>query len=299
LSTSKVLELQSLASDNTVDVVDVLFLAKAISFKLNLNDLAEWIEYELTGYPQGVELPDYRIAKGNIRYWHQYQRVWKTPNYSSLSADVIDYFQTFSFNSSIAAISTLTDEESQELYMSMAPHLIAEMFASKEKPSDVRWFFSSSVAKLIVTTVRSKILDWSLELESKGILGEGLLFTQREKDIAPMTINNNFNGVFNNNGVFANQARDINQQNTINAGDMSSLLSKLKEHGVDDTDVQELKDVIEQSPAPKTKEDVEKGFGAWIGKMTGKAFTGAISIAGSTAPVVLANAICQYYGIAV
>ncbi len=299
MSTSKVLELQSLASDNTVDVVDVLFLAKAISFKLNLNDLAEWIEYELTGYPQGVELPDYRIAKGNIRYWHQYQRVWKTPNYSSLSADVIDYFQTFSFNSSIAAISTLTDEESQELYMSMAPHLIAEMFASKEKPSDVRWFFSSSVAKLIVTTVRSKILDWSLELESKGILGEGLLFTQREKDIAPMTINNNFNGVFNNNGVFANQARDINQQNTINAGDMSSLLSKLKEHGVDDTDVQELKDVIEQSPAPKTKEDVEKGFGAWIGKMTGKAFTGAISIAGSTAPVVLANAICQYYGIAV
>ncbi|AIX51372.1 abortive phage resistance protein [Pantoea sp. PSNIH1] len=299
MSTSKVLELQSLASDNTVDVVDVLFLAKAISFKLNLNDLAEWIEYELTGYPQGVELPDYRIAKGNIRYWHQYQRVWKTPNYSSLSTDVIDYFQTFSFNSSIAAISTLTDEESQELYMSMAPHLIAEMFASKEKPSDVRWFFSSSVAKLIVTTVRSKILDWSLELESKGILGEGLLFTQREKDIAPMTINNNFNGVFNNNGVFANQARDINQQNTINAGDMSSLLSKLKEHGVDDTDVQELKDVIEQSPAPKTKEEVEKGFGTWIGKMTGKAFTGAISIAGSTAPVVLANAICQYYGIAV
>lgn len=295
MSTSKVLELQSLASDNKTDVVDVLFLAKMISLKLNLSDLTEWIQHELTGYPAGVELPDYRIAKGKVRFWNRFAG-WQSPNYRLLTTEQIDYVQTFTLGESISAIRSLTGG-GKELQLSMPAHIVAEMFHGNEKPSEVSWFFSSSIADLIVTTVRSKIIDWSYELESKGILGEGLLFTQREKDIAPMTIN--IKGTFNNNGVLANQVGDVNQQYTFNAGDMGSLLSKLKGHGIDDADVQELKDVIEQSPAPKTKEEVEKGFGAWIGKMTGKAFTGAISIAGSTAPVVLANAICQYYGISV
>lgn len=35
-------------------------------------------------------------------------------------------------------------------------------------------------------------MNWSLELEEKGILGEGMTFTTREKALAPTVVTNNF-----------------------------------------------------------------------------------------------------------
>ncbi len=116
-----------------------------------------------------------------------------------------------------------------------------------------------------------------------------------------MTVNTvNINGNVTNSGAIgAGNSGDINQQNSLITGDFSALERQLKEHGIDDADINELKDVIDQTPKPETKEEVEKSFGAWIGKMTGKAFTGAIKIAGAAAPVLLTNYICHHYGIPV
>lgn len=117
-----------------------------------------------------------------------------------------------------------------------------------------------------------------------------------------MTVNNTnvFHGAVNNAGTIgAGNAGDIYQQNSITVGDIASLERELKSHGIDDRDVAELKQLVGQSPKPVSKEEVEKGFGAWIGKMTGKAFTGALKIAGAAAPAVLTNALCFYYGIPV
>jgi hypothetical protein len=43
--------------------------------------------------------------------------------------------------------------------------------------------FGHSQVSGIVEKVRNRILDWALELEGRGILGEGLTFTQQEKQI--------------------------------------------------------------------------------------------------------------------
>lgn len=117
-----------------------------------------------------------------------------------------------------------------------------------------------------------------------------------------MTVNNTniFHAPVNNTGAIgAGNTGNINQQNSISVGDIASLERELKSHGLDDNDVVELKRLIEQLPKLLSKEEVEKGFGAWIGKMTGKAFTGALKVAGAAAPAVLTNAICCYFGIPV
>ncbi|WP_261849441.1 hypothetical protein [Pectobacterium araliae] len=160
----------------------------------------------------------------------------------------------------------------------------------------------------MISNIRSKILDWSLLLEGKGIFGDGLLFSIEEKREAQSvtynnTINNHGNGmtvigdVNNDKGVVGGAVSHVKQKN-INA-EFSILERQLKEHGIEDSDIQELKQVVEQIPKPSSKEEVEKGFGAWIGKMTGKAFTGAIKIAGAAAPALLTNYICHHYGIPV
>lgn len=62
---SPILKLQDMASSSSTNIEDLLSKAKMISVKLGLNDISEWIEHELTGYPNEVELPDYRVIKGS------------------------------------------------------------------------------------------------------------------------------------------------------------------------------------------------------------------------------------------
>lgn len=117
-----------------------------------------------------------------------------------------------------------------------------------------------------------------------------------------MTVNNinNFNGNVHNAGAIgAGNTGDIHQQNSITSGDFNSLARQLKEQGLDDADVKELEQLVKQTAKPTSKDEVEKGFGSWIGKITGKAFTGGLKIAGAAAPALLTNALCHYFNIPV
>ncbi|MDH8276113.1 abortive phage resistance protein, partial [Klebsiella pneumoniae] len=62
-----VIELQALASDPNSDIVAVLMKAKMIAIKLDLQDLVEWIELELNGYPNIASAPDYRSGQGILK----------------------------------------------------------------------------------------------------------------------------------------------------------------------------------------------------------------------------------------
>ena len=53
-------------------------------------------------------------------------------------------------------------------------------------------FIAKSALAVIPDRIRSYVLNWSLDLESKGILGEGMTFTAQEKSKAPTVITNNF-----------------------------------------------------------------------------------------------------------
>ena len=49
---------------------------------------------------------------------------------------------------------------------------------------------NSTTIKTIVDKVRNLILDWSLELEKAGILGDQIIFTPHEKEEAKKVTNN-------------------------------------------------------------------------------------------------------------
>ncbi|HCC8073737.1 TPA: abortive phage resistance protein, partial [Klebsiella aerogenes] len=63
MNNSPVLKLQDMASSSVTDIEELLLRAKMISVKLNLQDIAAWLEHELNGYPSNNLLPDYRIIK--------------------------------------------------------------------------------------------------------------------------------------------------------------------------------------------------------------------------------------------
>jgi len=308
---SPVLKLQDLTTSSSVDLEELLLKGKMIAAKLELKEAAEWFERELNGYTN-TDLPNYRIIEHvPIKAFNKTQNLWIPVHITTFykgGTEMYEKFTSVPFRNSVSMLQQFAKKTDSLLYFDLPEHLRYKLEHQTQKRLSMSWAISPACFSMILTNIRSSILDWALSLEKNNVFGEGLMFTSEEKREAQSvtynnTINNHGNGmtvlgdVNSDNSVIGGTVSNVNQQNI--AGDLSAFERQLKEHGIDDADINELKDVIAQSPAPKTKEEVEKGFGAWIGKMTGKAFTGAISIAGSTAPVVLANAICQYYGIAV
>lgn len=301
MSHSPVIELQSLVSDPNSDIVAVLMKAKMIAVKLDLSDLAEWIELELNGYPTIASVPEYRSGQGQLKAFNPVNG-WIPVDLGVSDPKITTPFTTFKLTESIASLKRLRDKDVRTVSLPIPAGYAEILHSGQRSRYEMRWFFSAGKIDHVITTVRNKILDWSLELEKKAVFGEGLIFTIKEKEVAPMTVNNTniFHGAVNNAGAIgAGNTGDIHQQNSITAGDIASLERELKKHGLDDNDVAELKQIVEQSPKPTSKEEVEKGFGGWMGNMIGKAYTGGLKIAGAAAPAILTNALCHYYNIPV
>lgn len=305
MNNSPVLKLQDIASSSSTDIEELLSRAKMISVKLGLQDISDWLEHEINGYPSFDSLPAYRVIKNvPIRAYNPYAG-WIPFQLGDMSENYRDVYEILTTLHLTNSVSMLVEfaKSNQTLYSDLPP--VQYNFLQQASDCDFRLAWSINPAQItkILSNVKSKILDWALLLESKGILGEGLLFSQAEKrEAATMTVNNinNFNGNVHNAGAIgAGNTGDIHQQNSITSGDFNSLARQLKEHGLDDADVIELEQLVKQTDKPTSKGEVEKGFGAWIGKMTGKAFTGGLKIAGAVAPAVLTNALCHYFNIPV
>lgn len=70
--TSLVLELQRDALDKSVGAANLLRKALVVARKLKVTDLVEWLSYELNGYPDGKEVPEYRKLRGELKVHNPY-----------------------------------------------------------------------------------------------------------------------------------------------------------------------------------------------------------------------------------
>lgn len=136
----------------------------------------------------------------------------------------------------------------------------------------------------------------SYELEKQGILGEEWEFTEQEKQ---MTQNINYH--IGNVGNMANHNDNstINQTSTntvqVIKGDFNSLASKLKDYGVEDADIEDLRNVIDVTPSPASSDELGEGVTNWLGKMSLKALKGSLKVGKDVAMGVLVEAITTYY----
>jgi hypothetical protein len=148
----------------------------------------------------------------------------------------------------------------------------------------------------ILDTIRNRILNFVLEIESDApSAGEGTLTTA----LTPEKVGNVFNTyIMGNVGNVATGSSHVNQQatQTISQGDWKSLAGYLKTLGVEEKDLDELKEAVRDEPKPSAH-----GFGkkvaSWMGKMLAKSAQGTWNVATTVAANVLSNALTKYYGL--
>ena len=217
--------------DHQGSVTSLLMKAKVVASKLGMSksELAGWISHELDGYAgSGAEVPHYRILAT--------EPVAQTPYHGEIPVRVghpadenlLKALFEMPFTNPISEIEALVAKSNvSALRVPFPPglrKLIAEL-SGQNHP--LRYRFGPGQLNAVVEAVRTRTLQWALDLEEGGVIGENFQFTLEEK-AAAVTITNNFNNSnVGNVGDVTTGGQVINSQSMTNAVEIDKLAAFL------------------------------------------------------------------------
>lgn len=264
--TSLVLELQRDAIDNQTSITNLLRRALVVATKLSQSDFRFWVSCELDGYPNGSEIPNYRQISGEIRAWNNVRGEWIPCIYPPETTKQLSRRNCAQRISEIENLAIANDTKGV-LAMPFPPEL-----QNRLMDHELGFIPTLIVPRTrligIIDSVRKVVLEWSLKLESEGILGEGMSFSAEEKQKAA---SQHFQ-ITNFTGVIGNV-----QGEQVQIGDFNSILPKLKQLGISQQERNELENILDElkSTKPAKKENILARGMDWVLKNADK--LGALS----------------------
>lgn len=176
-------ELQRGALNRNTPVSDLLRMAKVISVKLNLPDLAKWVDHELNGYGM-TQIPAYRMIKGQLKGKNPFHG-WQPVLFDD--EEIEKLFTNQPIGQPVAEMEHMLSRAaggSGEMMIPLSGQAATQLMRATGMSFPFAVIVSSGEAWGIVDAVRTALLDWSLKLEQAGIKGEGLSFSNEEREKA-------------------------------------------------------------------------------------------------------------------
>ncbi len=290
-------------TDSNIPLSDILSKCKILANILKNKDLETWIDNELNGYDSELDLPDYRIlnidAKGNFRNIAYNLTSLIAP--VSLDKEYKLWAEKAYIRESISSIEDISKSGESIVRIQWPPDLIA-LLQRKEIVQnftimDAWQEITRGQLLRILSTVRTKILDFILDLKSNIPELESFDFTSSsnntQQEIASQVISNNFENVTGNVAV---GSKEFKQEVIINKFDFDALKTELLKLGIPENNIDELKKAIEEDGEIAKKNTLGKNVSIWIGKilaMGGQLFK---DIGLSVASKLIIELIQNYYG---
>lgn len=228
-------EIQDLAASSSKDVElsSLLRKCKILAARLNHTDFKAWIEKELNGYDDTNSLPSYRIletmSKGHFSGWGgSGLRNAPIPTYC-LEEKHQKYVDNVYITEGISALEDLLSKSDGTLHNPWRPQLLAlygTKFYKNMNCIEAWQVISSSSLASIIDTVRTKILNFVLEIEAENPdAGDAKMNTNpieqgKITQIFHTTIHGNVQNV-------ATGSSDFNQNSQINNTAKEELFSNL------------------------------------------------------------------------
>lgn len=182
--TGLVQELQRDALSKDVKIEDLLRKAKAVAVKLGQTEIQAWLNAELEGYRNvsKEQIPAYRHVYAQLKGFNPYQG-WLP---IVLKDDELDeLINSRHLTESIASLSHLIDRDSNGPFaLNLAPSNAAIIQKAIDEEVEIKNFVERGAIVSILDAIRTKVLEWALELEKSGIKGENMSFSASEKNAA-------------------------------------------------------------------------------------------------------------------
>ncbi|MBR4399312.1 MAG: ABC transporter substrate-binding protein [Aeriscardovia sp.] len=180
---SFILDLQQKVISPECDVITILRQACLIASKLELKDFDQWISNELNGYPNPGACPDYRKVRGNVMASASAGR-WIPVSipYMELEDSICEQ----KLPQSISEIKTLCKDSDGSVIAFTLPGTVKDLLNKIFNciPRDYILQVPYSSVADIIEKVKNTILEWTLKLDKAGIRGEGMQFSDEERQIS-------------------------------------------------------------------------------------------------------------------
>lgn len=164
-------QIQEELASSDVDVVAVLRKCKILARRLHSDQFAQWVDWELNGYPKDADVPEYRTVHP-VHYASFSNGYWSVQR-QPISTLLIDkewrhVFEPFPYRAGIAAVQALAASggggmlERNELRFLLKGKVV-------DLPCHQFWSQISDVElKQIVSAVTNRLLDFVMDIEAEN-----------------------------------------------------------------------------------------------------------------------------------
>lgn len=255
-------ELVDMASNPTVSTTDLLRRALVVARRLAVPELADWINSEMNGFSHDAPVPGYRVLYGELVAYNDvrgHDIPCATPDDRTS-----EYLRRHSEHQSIPVLEQLLAGNGK-IVRHFSASIERQLEESMQFPMRPKLVFSKPQVQGIVEVVRNRILEWALDLEGRGIKGEGMTFTPQEK-LAVQQIHNHFGDVSGSQIQISSNGSTQTQTNTTGT-DIEALKGLVQALGAALVDAKgdtadelraELATLKAQADSPKPKWEIIK-----------------------------------------
>lgn len=300
-------DIQAASIEQDSDIPTLLRMCKLLAARISHQELAEWVDRELNGYPNIADLPAYRVVRVESygSFFGSSSRAERLQIPASVLPEKLQgLYRNAYMGSGISAYTELLSGDKSGSVQEPWPVALAVRHASKLTPymqciSAWKEIPIGAIGRLM-DSVKTRILGFAIDLEREAPnAGELPIGSQPPLSDEKMTqiFNTNITG---NVGNFANASSRFRQSSTIvvEPGNWQSLQARLLELGLTSGDTKGLKDDLERALAAGTQEEKTMAASTWIGRLAGKAATGAAGVGIEVAAAGIAKAFAAYFGLA-
>lgn len=171
-------EIIDILSVDEHNLINALLKTKILLHKLGKSDLIEWVNNEINGYSEAAEVPPYRTVNAQVlanfaNMAYQYSR--HPISLSHLDEDYRKSLETTKLRQSLGVLEEFVSNDSCSIQSPIpieANHLLGKGLDSSYKIQRAWCEISTTAITQILIEVRSRLLDFILELSGK--FGEDL-----------------------------------------------------------------------------------------------------------------------------
>ncbi|SRR5712692_1447174 len=297
-------DIQSAAIDSHSDLGTILRKCKVLAARLGSQPLEKWVLWESNGYPDDVEVPDYRIWSLQVKghFFGPFQSgIQNAPiPLVCIPERVRKSYEAYECRQSIASLETALKSGEATLQVStgdLAVILGNRVYRGQNCVQTWAEFGAGHIIE-VLNTVRNRILDFALavwkESPTAGELngqGKGRIEAAHVTQIFQTTVYGGGSATVV--GSAPNSSVNFNIVNN----DFESLQDALMQQGLDTEDLQELRTALAEDAKPTAKDQFGPRVSSWIGKMVKKAAEGTWNAGVTIAGKIVSDAITRYYGL--
>ncbi|AIF51242.1 hypothetical protein [Pelosinus sp. UFO1] len=185
---SIVLEFQNEIIMSNSRLTDLLRKGLLIAKKLKLSEFENWIINELDGYKSMEYLPEYRKLQGLLYFSNPYTGTRPVGISNGDLEKTITTRPMFYSVSELEAMSKKQKEDGGSFEVVFPGGMQLKLQEMCGCSSDYRFVLHLQIYQIegIVDAVRNTLLKWALQLGEDGILGDGIVFSDKEKEAAAL-----------------------------------------------------------------------------------------------------------------